>query len=102
AAADDARQVYKVGLNSTRLLLSIGDVLIGWLLLRGAEAALRALDEAGTGQGPAGGHQGTAFYQGKVAAGRWFAANVLPELKARRAVAESTGLGLMDLPAEAF
>ncbi|WP_163552229.1 acyl-CoA dehydrogenase [Candidatus Frankia alpina] len=105
SAADDARQVYKVGLNSTRLLLSIGDVHIGWLLLRGAEVAVRALDGAGgneAGSNEAGGGRDTAFYQGKVAAGRWFAANVLPELKARRAVVESTGLGLMDLPEEAF
>jgi alkylation response protein AidB-like acyl-CoA dehydrogenase len=97
SAADDPRQVYRVGLNSTRLLLSIGDLLIGWLLLRGAQVALRALAE-GAGEGG----RDTAFYQGKVAAGRWFAANVLPELKTRRNLVESTGLALMDLPEEAF
>ncbi|SNQ52175.1 Acyl-CoA dehydrogenase [Frankia canadensis] len=96
-AAEDARQVYRVGLNSTRLLLSIGDLLVGWLLLRGSEVALRALAEGG-GEGG----RDRAFYQGKVAAGRWFAANVLPELRTRRAIVESTGLALMDLPEEAF
>ena len=42
------------------------------------------------------------FYEGKVAAARFFAATVLPELAARRSVVESTDLGLMDLPAAAF
>ncbi|WP_242424750.1 acyl-CoA dehydrogenase C-terminal domain-containing protein, partial [Frankia sp. EI5c] len=39
---------------------------------------------------------------GKVAAARWFAANVLPELHVRRTMLESTGLELMNLPEEAF
>ncbi|MCK9898829.1 butyryl-CoA dehydrogenase [Parafrankia colletiae] len=96
AGAENSRQVYRVGLNTTRLLMSLGDVIIGWLLLRGAEAALQA-----QGNGSATGRD-QAFYIGKIAAARWFAANVLPELQARRTVLEGTGLGLMELPEEAF
>ncbi|WP_235608125.1 acyl-CoA dehydrogenase C-terminal domain-containing protein, partial [Frankia casuarinae] len=99
-AAEEAAAIYKVGLNTTRLLMSLGDLIIGWLLLRGAEVALRTQDSpASAGARPA---RDAAFYQGKVAAARWFAANVLPELTARRVALESTGLGLMELPEEAF
>jgi hypothetical protein len=94
-AAADPRQVYKVGLNTTRLLMSIGDLVIGWLLLRQAEVALAAL--AGSPS-----PRDVRFYQGKVAAARWFAANVLPELQSRRGILESTGGDLMDLDEAAF
>ncbi|MBV9293863.1 MAG: acyl-CoA dehydrogenase, partial [Frankiales bacterium] len=33
-AAEDVRNIYKVGLNTTRLLLALGDLVVGWLLLR--------------------------------------------------------------------
>ncbi|MET9343787.1 acyl-CoA dehydrogenase [Nonomuraea sp. NPDC003804] len=85
------REIYKVGLNTTRFLLSLGDLIIGWLLLRQAEIALARLAE---GEDP--------FYQGKVAGASFFATTVLPRLAAERAVLENTGLDLMDLPEEAF
>ncbi|MHB8342641.1 MAG: acyl-CoA dehydrogenase, partial [Mycobacteriales bacterium] len=44
SAQDDARNVYKVGLNTNRLLMSLGDLVVGWLLQRQAEVALRALE----------------------------------------------------------
>ncbi|HEV2889403.1 MAG TPA: acyl-CoA dehydrogenase [Frankiaceae bacterium] len=96
SAQEERRNVYKVGLNTTRFLMSLGDLVIGWLLLRQAEVALRRLGEGGLSAGD------TAFYEGKVAAARFFAQSVLPELSARRRVLETTDLSLMDLPAEAF
>jgi alkylation response protein AidB-like acyl-CoA dehydrogenase len=92
SAAEEARNVYKVGLNTTRFLMSLGDLVIGWLLVRQAEVALARLAET----------PDDAFYQGKVAAARFFTQTVLPELSVRRRVVESTDLGLMDLAAEAF
>jgi alkylation response protein AidB-like acyl-CoA dehydrogenase len=87
-------QLYQVGLNTTRLLLALGDLTIGWLLGRQAEIALARLDQdPGADQ---------AFYQGKIAAARFFAATVLPRLAAEREIAESTTLDLMELPEEAF
>ncbi|MEN3356807.1 MAG: hypothetical protein V7637_789, partial [Mycobacteriales bacterium] len=74
----------------------LGDLIIGWLLLRGAAVANAALD-AGTAD-----TRDRAFYEGKIAAARFFATTVLPELSARRAVAETTDNGLMDLPETAF
>jgi hypothetical protein len=95
SAQEERRNVYKVGLNTTRFLMSLGDLVIGWLLLRQAEVALARLGEGGSASE-------TAFYEGKVAAARFFAQTVLPELSVRRRVAEATDLGLMDLAAEAF
>jgi hypothetical protein len=44
SAQDEIRNIYKVGLNTTRVLMALGDVVCAWLLLRGAEVALAKLD----------------------------------------------------------
>jgi alkylation response protein AidB-like acyl-CoA dehydrogenase len=95
AAAEDVRNLYKVGLNTTRLLLCLGDLVVGWLLLRQAEVALLKLTEGA----PA---RDTSFYEGKVAAAKFFAQTRLPLLAAERVVVEGTDLELMDLPENAF
>jgi hypothetical protein len=92
----DSRALYQVGLASRRLLLALGDLLVGWLLQRQAEVALAALDRPGVS--PADQH----FYQGKIAAARFFAREVLPRLAADRRVIDATTLDLMDLPEDAF
>jgi alkylation response protein AidB-like acyl-CoA dehydrogenase len=94
-AQQDPRNTYKVGQQTVRLLMSAGDVLIGWLLLRQAEVALTALDGEVS-------PQDQAFYQGKIAAATFFAHNILPELTARRAIVEATDNALMDVPEAAF
>ena len=43
AEGGDVRNIYKVGLNTSRLLMVLGDIVCGWLLLRGAEVALAKL-----------------------------------------------------------
>jgi hypothetical protein len=91
---DANENIYKVGLNTTRLLMSFGDLVVGWLLMRQAAVALEKLPNASA--------RDRAFYEGKVAAARWFAASVLPELSAKRAIAEATDLSLMDLDEAAF
>jgi alkylation response protein AidB-like acyl-CoA dehydrogenase len=92
-AMERPEEVYRVGLNANRLLLALGDLLIGWLLARQAEVALAALDR-GTPE--------EDFYLGKIAAARFFVATVLPRLSAEREIAEQTGLDLMELPETAF
>ena len=42
------------------------------------------------------------FYEGKIAAARFFARQVLPRLAAERAMAEATDNALMELPEAAF
>jgi alkylation response protein AidB-like acyl-CoA dehydrogenase len=96
ASADQPAEVYKVGLNTVRLLMALGDLVIGWLLLTHAEIALRKLDEM---PADAADHD---FYAGKLAAARFFAATVLPRLAAERKIAEETTADLMDLPEAAF
>ncbi|MCA1823236.1 MAG: acyl-CoA dehydrogenase [Mycobacteriales bacterium] len=96
AAQDDHRQIYRAGLNTTRLLLALGDVVVGWLLLRQAEVALSRLGETSLSEAD------RAFYAGKVGSARFFASTVLPRLAAERVVAETTDLALMELDASAF
>src|SRR3954470_440550 len=43
AAQEDMTSLYKVGQNTTRLLLAAGDLITGWLLVRQSEVALAAL-----------------------------------------------------------
>ena len=43
-----------------------------------------------------------AFYEGKIASARWFAANVLPMAAVRRAASEGEQGELMELSDEAF
>ncbi len=94
AEGGDLRNIYKVGLNTSRLLMALGDVVCSWLLLRGAEVALERLsDDSGKDH---------AFYEGKVAAAQFFARTVLPKLAAERAIAEATDLSVMDLPEASF
>ncbi|MFT4287110.1 acyl-CoA dehydrogenase [Nocardioides sp.] len=91
--------VYKVALNTSRLLLSVGEVVVSWLLLRQAEVALTALAGAAPNSSAS---KDKAFYEGKVAAARFFAANVLPRLSAERAIAEAVDLSVMELDESAF
>jgi alkylation response protein AidB-like acyl-CoA dehydrogenase len=90
-------EVYKVGLNSVRLLLAFGDLIIGWLLARQAEVAQRALDAADSLAEPE-----RDFYTGKLAAARFFATTVLPRLETERNIVEQTTLDLMEIPEGAF
>lgn len=99
AEGGDLRNIYKVGLNTTRLLMALGDVVCAWLLLRQAEVALGKL--AGTESDPVA-SKDKAFYEGKVAAAQFFAQTNLPRLTAERAIAEGTDLSLMDLDEAAF
>jgi alkylation response protein AidB-like acyl-CoA dehydrogenase len=96
ASQSDPRELYKVGLTSRRVLLALGDVLVGWLLQRQASVALAAL--AGDRVSDA----DRAFYWGKVAAAKFFAHEVLPRLGADRRIVESTTLDLMDIAEDAF
>ncbi|HET7735470.1 MAG TPA: acyl-CoA dehydrogenase [Nocardioidaceae bacterium] len=95
AEGGDLKNIYKVGLNTTRLLMALGDIVCAWLLLRGAEVALAKLG----GEVSA---KDKAFYEGKVAAAQFFARNVLPKLASERAIAEGVDLSVMELAEESF
>ena len=92
----EPQELYRVGLNTTRLLMAAGDLVIGWLLLRQAEVAIAALETKTLSA------KDRAFYEGKVAIARWFAQNRLPLLTSERVVAESTSLDVMELDEACF
>jgi len=97
ASAERPEEVYKVGLTSVRLLLAVGDLVIGWLLGRQAEVALSALDNAGALS-----DADREFYTGKLAVARFFATTVLPRLESDRKIIEQTTTDLMEVPEGAF
>ena len=96
SSQQDNRNLYKVGQNTSRLLMVVGDVVCAWLLLRQAELALAKLDAGDLKP------EDKAFYEGKVAAAQFFAAYNLPKVSAERAIAEAVDNTIMDLPEEAF
>jgi alkylation response protein AidB-like acyl-CoA dehydrogenase len=95
ASQEDITEIYKVGLNSTRLLMASGDLIIGWLLVRQAEVALAALANDPS-------DRDRDFYTGKVESARWFARNRLPLIAAERSIAEATTGEIMEIPESAF
>ncbi|QEU93044.1 acyl-CoA dehydrogenase [Streptomyces kanamyceticus] len=94
ATEQDVKSIYKVGLNTTRLLMASGDVVVGYLLLRGAAVATEKLETASSKDVP--------FYEGKIAAAKFFATNVLPGVAGERKLAEGVELDLMELDEAAF
>jgi alkylation response protein AidB-like acyl-CoA dehydrogenase len=93
AAAEQATEIYKVGLVSVRFLLAVGDLMIGWRLLVQANVAQAAL---------AGSKGDDAFYRGKIATATFFAANMLPNLATVRGIVENLDDEIMSLPEDAF
>jgi hypothetical protein len=89
----DPVNIYKVGLNSSRCLMAVGDIITSWLLLRQADIAAEKLPNAG---------KDTDFYTGKIAAAKFFVRNNLPHITADRKIVEGTDGSIMDLPESAF
>jgi hypothetical protein len=95
AAQENPAELYKVGLGSVRFLMAVGDLFIGWQLLRQADVAIKALDNGATGSD-------VAFYTGKVGVAQFFARNILPELTATRAILSNLDNDIMELDEAAF
>jgi hypothetical protein len=105
AAQEDTASIYKVGLASVRFLMSVGDLVIGWLLQRQAAVAIEALDAGAAG--PATSSTGASgadrsFYEGKIAVASFFAKNFLPLLTSTRQVIETIDNEIMELDEAAF
>ncbi|MEZ0365395.1 acyl-CoA dehydrogenase [Mycobacterium sp. pUA109] len=95
AAQENISSIYKVGLGSVRFLMSVGDLVIGWLLARQAAVAIEKLD-AGVSDAD------RAFYEGKIAVASFFAKNFLPLLTSTRQVIETIDNDIMELDEAAF
>lgn len=86
--------VHHVGLQANRVLMTLAEVVIGWLLIRHAALALARL--------PGARESDAAFYRGKVASAQFFAKNVLPASTLTRKLVEASSLDIMELPEEVF
>lgn len=85
-----------VGVQGNRILLAVSELVIGWLLVRQALVAGTALERPEVGEAD------THFYQGKVAAVRYYCQTVLPGITLTRKLVENGDLALMTLPDAAF
>jgi hypothetical protein len=85
--------LYHGGLRGNRILFALAEVIIGWLWVRQAVAAV-----AGKAAHP----EEARFYEGKLAACRFWSKNVLPGVTLTRKLVEQSSLELMDLADEAF
>jgi alkylation response protein AidB-like acyl-CoA dehydrogenase len=95
AAQENPAELYKVGLGSVRFLMSVGDLVIGWLLQEHAAVAIDALDKGANGDD-------RAFYEGKVAVASFFAKNFLPQLTSTRGIVENLDNDVMELDEASF
>ena len=89
-----AQSVYHVGFQGNRILFALAEVVIGWRLALNARVALGKL--AGASEAD------RAFYEGKLAASRFYAKNVLPGITLTRKLIEDGDLDLMSVGDEAF
>ncbi|MGA0062095.1 MAG: acyl-CoA dehydrogenase [Candidatus Planktophila sp.] len=94
ASQEKSEEIYKVGLNTSRALMAVGDVIISWLLLRQADIAAEKL-AAGAGKD-------ADFYTGKIASAKFFVSTVLPHITADRKIVEATDSAIMEIPESAF
>ena len=90
----DAVKIYQVGLNTSRCLMAVGDIITSWLLLRQADIAVAKMPTA-TGKDK-------DFYTGKIAAAQFFIKNNLPHISADRKIVEATDGSIMEIPESAF
>jgi alkylation response protein AidB-like acyl-CoA dehydrogenase len=95
AAQEDPQSLYKVGLGSVRFLMSVGDLVLGWLLQKQAAVAIAKLDEGATGADK-------SFYEGKVAVASFFAKNFLPPLTSTKLVIDTIDNDVMELDEASF
>ena len=95
---ENPEAVYRIGLQTTRLLMMLGELMLGWLLARQALVARARLDST-----PAPDAARSNFYTGKIAAARFFASEHLPKVGLDRRLIESgVGVDVMALADEAF
>jgi hypothetical protein len=94
ASQESAPEIYKVGLNTSRVLMAVGDIITSWLLLRQADIAAERLPSASA--------KDADFYTGKIASAKFFVTNYLPHITADRKIVEATDSSIMEISENAF
>ena len=90
---NNSEEIYKAGLQTSRLLMSVGETIIAWLLLRQADIAIEKSASPG---------RDADFYAGKIAAAKFFIRTVLPHLAAERIIVEAENGSIMEIAETAF
>jgi hypothetical protein len=83
------QSIYHVGFQGNRILFALAELVIGWRLVVNAQVATKRLASAKGDD--------AAFYQGKLAAARFYAKTVLPGIGLLRKLVEQGDLDLMEL-----
>ena len=96
ASQEKSDEIYKVGLNTSRALMAVGDVITTWLLLRSAEISIAKLKVPGITE------KESQFYLGKIASAKFFVLNYLPHITADRKIVEATDSAIMEISEQAF
>lgn len=86
--------LYHVGLQGNRMLFSLAETVIGWLLIRHAAIAVEK-------QGAATGSD-VGFYEGKIASAKFFAHEVLPNIAHQMGFVQRSSLMPMEVSEDAF
>jgi hypothetical protein len=94
SSQESAPEIYKVGLNTSRVLMAVGDIITSWLLLRQADIAADRLPSASA--------KDADFYTGKIASAKFFVTNYLPHITADRKIVEGTDGSIMEISENAF
>ena len=89
-----AESLYHVGLHANRVLSSLAEVVIGWLLVRQAIVALKKLPTANAAD--------KDFYEGKLAIVKFYTREILPNIALHKKVIEGSDLSLMDVAESQF
>ncbi|KRF00975.1 butyryl-CoA dehydrogenase [Nocardioides sp. Soil777] len=93
---EDPRALYLVGQHTTRFLMMVGDLVVGWLLARQAEVAAAHLASGDAGA------RGADFYRGKVMVATFFATERLPLVSTEADMLAAATQHLMEMPDAAF
>jgi alkylation response protein AidB-like acyl-CoA dehydrogenase len=89
-------KIGMIGLYSTRILHATGKIYCGKVLLDMALVAQKKINELGTD------HYDYAFYQGKVAAARFFLQNIVPEIETTLAIIKAGDTSAIEVEEKAF
>jgi len=91
-----AGEVELTSLGANRVLESVAELAVGWLLLEGAEIAAARLGEL-TEE-----NHDYAFYTGKIYAAQYYAYNVLPSIQSKVDILTHADRSALDIPEAAF
>lgn len=83
--------LYYIGLHGNNILFSLGEIVIGWLLLKQGEIALNKLEDDKISQ------KNKFFYKGKISSVLFYYAQIMPEVFKREKVINNDIMNLMDI-----